>query len=301
MNLHHLYYFQGVANLQSFTKASELLYVSQPTLSYAISSLEKELGVSLILRNGRSATLTEDGKVFLGYINTALKDLESGIQFLRDRSDPAAHSVRILSDRIMAIVPEIKHFRQDFDCNNITFSLDRCTSESPEKHLLKGAYDIGFQRQQPISPGLEYIQIPEPGLVLIVPLDNALSIHESIDLREVDWGQKVVLRQPKTPDPRSYQIASLYQQAGYDVANAISSAETTLGVATLVEAGFGISVVPMLEHLDDYAIKILPITYPPSGSTYYMLRRRDPSSISASSRFFTYVATRYGQFDTIKL
>lgn len=301
MNLHHLRYFQAVANLQSFTKAAEFLYISQPTLSYAINALEKELGVNLIVRNGRSAALTEEGKVFLAHVDTALKSLEEGIHALNGRADPSLHVVRVLSDRIMVIVSEIKHFKADCDCSGIEFALDRCQSETPERQLLEGDYDIAFQSKEPVSPGLEYVVIPESRLVLLVPLDNPLANNESVDLRDVDWNQKVIYRQTKSPDPRTYQIASIYHQLGYDIRRASSRVETTLGVATLVEAGFGISIVPYLEHLEDFSLKILPITYPPNDSVHYMLRRRENSPLSAADRFFTYMANRHGQFEPIKL
>lgn len=47
MNLNQLYYFQTLAKTQHMTKAAQLLNISQPSLSYAIKELEKELGAPL--------------------------------------------------------------------------------------------------------------------------------------------------------------------------------------------------------------------------------------------------------------
>lgn len=47
MNLYHLRYFATLAHLEHYTKAAEILSITQPSLSHAISSLEKELGVKL--------------------------------------------------------------------------------------------------------------------------------------------------------------------------------------------------------------------------------------------------------------
>lgn len=47
MNLNTLYYFKVLAQLQHYSQAAELLYISQPSLSHAISALEKDLGVPL--------------------------------------------------------------------------------------------------------------------------------------------------------------------------------------------------------------------------------------------------------------
>ena len=47
MNLPQLYYFRKLAEVQHYTEAAKALYITQPSLSDSIASLEKELGVSL--------------------------------------------------------------------------------------------------------------------------------------------------------------------------------------------------------------------------------------------------------------
>jgi len=63
MELTSLRYFLCVARNLSFSRAAEQLYISQPTLSYHISNLEKELGAPLFLRDKRQLALTEAGKI----------------------------------------------------------------------------------------------------------------------------------------------------------------------------------------------------------------------------------------------
>jgi len=59
--------FVSVVNHRSFSKAADVCFLTQPTISARISSLEKELGVRLIDRTGREAFLTDYGKVFYKY------------------------------------------------------------------------------------------------------------------------------------------------------------------------------------------------------------------------------------------
>ena len=66
MNLYHLRYFVTLAHLEHYTKAAEILSITQPSLSHAISSLEKELGVKLFEKDGRNVVLTKCGQAFLG-------------------------------------------------------------------------------------------------------------------------------------------------------------------------------------------------------------------------------------------
>lgn len=67
MTLQQLYYAITVAEAGSMNKASELLYISQPSLTNAMKELEKEIGISIFNRSGRGVTLTNDGAEFLLY------------------------------------------------------------------------------------------------------------------------------------------------------------------------------------------------------------------------------------------
>lgn len=70
MNFTQINYFLTVAKCLSFTKAANLLYVSQPALSRQIIMMEDELGVKLFDRNNRSLQLTPSGRVMEEELNT---------------------------------------------------------------------------------------------------------------------------------------------------------------------------------------------------------------------------------------
>ena len=57
----------AAAELQSFTRAGEVLSLTQPAVSHHISQLEREFGVKLFIRSKNGLTLTEEGKVVLRY------------------------------------------------------------------------------------------------------------------------------------------------------------------------------------------------------------------------------------------
>jgi LysR family transcriptional activator of nhaA len=67
LNYHHLLYFWTVARLGSIARATEELYLSQPTISAQIHALEQSLGEKLFTRVGRNLTLTETGQVVFRY------------------------------------------------------------------------------------------------------------------------------------------------------------------------------------------------------------------------------------------
>lgn len=85
MNLSQLYYFRKLAELQHYTRAAKELFISQPTLSHAISALEDDLGVKLLEKSGRNVQLTEAGLEFKEYVDSALGTLDEGIAAIKKR------------------------------------------------------------------------------------------------------------------------------------------------------------------------------------------------------------------------
>ena len=84
MTLQELRYFCVTADVLHYTRAANLLYISQPSLSYAIGKLEKELGVPLFEKNGKKVSLTKYGKEFFPYAKRALSEVSNGIDHLQE-------------------------------------------------------------------------------------------------------------------------------------------------------------------------------------------------------------------------
>lgn len=78
MNAEQLEAFVFVALTGSFNKAASLLYISQPTVSMRIKSLENHLDCKLFQRTGNSISLTKDGEIFLPYAKKVLDSLQEG-------------------------------------------------------------------------------------------------------------------------------------------------------------------------------------------------------------------------------
>jgi DNA-binding transcriptional LysR family regulator len=82
--LQQLRILKAVATEKNFTKAAELLYLSQPSLSKQIKTLEKNLDILLINRENNKISLTENGKVFLQYSERILALCEESCRALID-------------------------------------------------------------------------------------------------------------------------------------------------------------------------------------------------------------------------
>src|SRR5579875_1786359 len=88
MEWHQIQYFQMVAETEHFTRAAEILSISQPALSRAISKLEEELGVQLFDRTGRNIVLNKYGKMFLQRVERSIQEIELGKQEIHDMIHP---------------------------------------------------------------------------------------------------------------------------------------------------------------------------------------------------------------------
>ena len=84
MELRQLKYFIKAAELQNFTDAAGLLFITQSTLSQQIKQLEDELRLPLFDRIAKRVRLTEAGKTFLPYARKTVKDAEDGREMLKD-------------------------------------------------------------------------------------------------------------------------------------------------------------------------------------------------------------------------
>lgn len=85
MELNQLKVFCAIIEKKSFSRASEILFLSQPTISYQIKSLEQELKTKLLDRSGREIIITGSGQVFYKYARRILQlvgEAEQAIQQL---------------------------------------------------------------------------------------------------------------------------------------------------------------------------------------------------------------------------
>src|SRR5690348_5212484 len=101
MEVHQLRYFCAVARHGTFTRASEIEHVAQPSLSQQILKLEAELGARLFDRLPRSAKLTVFGKAFLPKAERILRELREAKSELREMSGNEKGEV------VVGIIPTI--------------------------------------------------------------------------------------------------------------------------------------------------------------------------------------------------
>lgn len=188
MNIYNLRYFVTLARIRQYTKAAEELCITQPSLSHAISQMEKELGVKLFEKNGHKITLTQFGEEFLSYAEKTLDVLDDGIASIK-RSAMGNGTIGLGLVRPLGIsyVPRMaaafikKNPKLDID---FTFHTDVTGRLLDDMQL--GKYDLLFCSK----PSEEYHFTAEPvmkqRLVLITSKGHPLAkkMKRSINLAE---------------------------------------------------------------------------------------------------------------------
>ena len=129
LNLYKTFY--TVAKIGSFSKAANELYVSQPSISYAIKSLEKELDTQLFYRNSKGITLTDEAKELLKYIENSYTLLSIAEKTIKERKDLSYGTITIgVQSHIgqFFLFPYIEKFHSMFPGININV-VSRNTAE----------------------------------------------------------------------------------------------------------------------------------------------------------------------------
>ena len=214
LNLNQLYYFHKLAEMQHFTKAAEALFISQPSLTYSIKSLEKELNTPLFEKKGRNVVLTKYGRIFYEYVNRSIEELQAGTEIVKNYGSPTYGVVDLAFIYTMGhkFIPKlVSSFSNIEENKHITFNLEQNTSTEVIKLLKEGRCEIAISSFINEEKGLTFTAIAEEELVLIVSKDHPLAKHKKIDLSETRAYPYIVYAE----DSGLYkQIRNLFKEAG---------------------------------------------------------------------------------------
>lgn len=170
MEIKQLEIFVSVARNLSFSKAAEELFISQPSVSAQISSLEKSLGAQLLVRNTKEVSLTKAGLDFMAYASKILSLRDQAIQSVSGEDRSIHGSIDIISSTIPSqyLLPEvISSFKELWP--NIVFHLEQADSHRVERLMSGFRYDFGMVGTVPDGDRFSYYPVYDDELVLIMP------------------------------------------------------------------------------------------------------------------------------------
>lgn len=269
MNLFYLRYFVTLAHMQHYTKAAEQLCIAQPSLSHAISQMEKELGLPLFEKSGRKTTLTRFGEEFLACAERTLSTLDEGIASIQ-RSAHGEGLIRLGFLRTLGVefIPGLAAgFLKENPNSDIQFTFHTGVTKSLLDGLANRKFDLVFCSKPPAKLNLTAIRVQKQDLVLIVPKDHPLSSQHSIDLSETAPYPQIFFDESSGIRP---VVDQMFEQIGIEPHIAYETEEDQV-IAGLVAQGFGIAVVPYMDLLLKLNLKILQINSPSCERDLFMV------------------------------
>lgn len=269
MNLNHLNYFRVLAQLEHYTQAADKLSITQPSLSHAMSALEKDLGTYLFEKQGRNIKLTKYGKLYFEYVDRALMELEKGEKKLRELTNASTGTIEL--GYIYTLGPTfvpmlIKEFAKMEENQDIKFVFGQGTTKVLIEELKNEKFDMVLCSYVENECEVDFIPIQNEELVVIVSNEHPLAKNDSIDLIDLDKYPFIGFSEKSGIRPL---INNLFEKIDLKP-NIICEVEEDNAIAGLVEINYGIAVVPRISSLKNYNIKVLPIINPSHERFIYL-------------------------------
>ncbi len=276
--------FVQVSAHNSFSRAAEVLQLTQPSITARIQSLEREVGEEMFERGGRGVRLTDAGQAFLPFAERILQTLVDGRDAIDEVRNVQLGSLQLGSALTIStyVLPHILHtFRGRYAGVDVAIRTGR--SEQVLAMLQADEVQVGLVRSLS-HPDLETVHLYEDEIVLIVNPDHPFAASGATTVEEAA-SEPIVLFDRGS----SYfgLIHGLFRQAGVvpNVAMELDSLEAT---KRMVEEGLGIGLVPLVtieRELESGAlIKVGIVGAPPLKrpiSLIYKRNRKRPRTVQA--------------------
>lgn len=257
MTLLQLQYFQTLAHVLHYTQAAAELHIAQPSLSYSIKELEKELGVKLFEKDSRHIKLTIYGEQFLPYAERILSMLDEGVNVLHQMAGSAQQIIRLgyFHSISASLIPSIMLDIYGQDQNqNIRFQFAEAASFDLFQMLKKGELDFSFCLHQ--DEELESVVVMRQPLYLAVPEHHPLAKRESVTFQ--DFAREPVVMLDKPSNLRT-QLDRVYAKNGL-TPNMVFEVRECNAALQYVALHFGVSVLPRVPAMENERVVVLPIS-----------------------------------------
>lgn len=245
MELRYLRYFVAVAQTRNFTRAAEMLGISQPPLSQQILRLEREIGTPLLRRLTRGVELTEAGEAFYqdacqildltGHALEKAKGIARGVT--GKLSLGFASSVAFHQD----IFRLLHTFQQQFP--SVTLLPREASMSTLMQDLQEGLLDAAFVRLPcETSKAFHLKLIASEAMRIVLPASHPLSGQQEIRLTQLSDTPMVMF--PREVAPSLYEsIISACVRAGFQPQTGPQAPQISSAIG-MVAAGFGFALVP---------------------------------------------------------
>jgi DNA-binding transcriptional LysR family regulator len=239
-DMHQLRVFTAVAENLSFTRAAEVLFMTQSGVSHQIARLESSIGAELFTREARSVSLTRAGETLLHHARRLFIAMENAVAAARQAADSDSGTLRIGASitACQYIVPEaLREFRESFPA----YSLRITPGDGPlvTQGLLDGSLDLGIVvRQTQKKSKLIYHPLFSDTLGFIVSPLHKWARAGKVDRRELSQQRMILYNRQST----TFRLVEQYfVRARAELRDWIELGSIE-AIKELVKLGLGVSV-----------------------------------------------------------
>lgn len=298
MNLKQLEAFVQIADSGSFSKAAKDLFLTQPTISAHISSLEKELNTRLFVRNTKEVRLSDSGKLLYDYAKQIVVLQKKIEDTFAVREEKAQQCLTIAASTIPAqyLLPGIlARFNERYPTQQ--FKILESDSAKVVEQVVNNTVDIGFTGTVIDKRLCKYIPFYEDELVVITP-NTAKYVELKKRQENVFWVSEEALIMREAGSGTRKEAEKQLRRIGVNPTrlNVIASMESTEAIKRAVSNGMGISVMSKLAVEEEVAkgkLLAIPVSVEDVRRDINVIYNRNLQLSRVSERFIKTVKEMY--------
>ena len=274
MDIHHLKIFVSVYKNKSFTKASEELHISQPTISEHVKNLEHSLDCKLFDRLGRSIMPTKEGDVLYPKALQLLDDLDLIQEEITAAGTGIKGKLVIGASTIPGtyILPRVAYsFKKQFP--DIAFEILMEDSAKINNMILQHELLCGIVGARITSDKLDYFPLIEDEIILV----SAPKVHPAKSVSLDKLASMPFLQREIGSGTRQTFENFLAQKISTSHFNLVATLGSTSAVKQAVKEGLGVSVISRIavqEELDSGILHEIPIRNMEMKRNFYLVRQK---------------------------
>lgn len=287
ITLRQLSIFEMVAKHQSYTRAAEALFLTQPAISMQIKQLEEEVALPLFERVGRSIYLTEAGEELRQYASRILQQLneaEAVLEELRD-GQHGRLKIAVATTASYFALKLLGDFYKRFPGANIV--LDVTNRAGLLKHLDDNSSDMVIMGQPPEEIDVEAVAFLDNPLVVIAPPDHAMVGRKAVPAGEIQQ-ETFILREHGSGT--RIAMERFFEQQGYSISSVMEMSSNE-AINQAVEAGLGLGIMSRHALTAQAGPVILDVEGFPIQREWYLVHRKGKRLTALMQAFKTLVET----------
>lgn len=259
MDLGQIEAFVQVAQHRSFSKAADALFLTQPSVTARIQSLERDLGEALFERNGRGVRLTEMGATFLPYARRALKALQEGRDALEGMRNLDIGTLKLGSALTVStyVLPKIlKRYCSTYP--GVEVSVHTGRSEQVLQMVLNDDVHCALERTVQ-HPEIVTVPLYEDDLVLVAAPEHRFGRNGTAKIEEVGREPLILFDRGSS---YNQLIQGVFRQHGI-VPHTLMELDTIEATKKMVEEGLGIALLPKVSterEVEQGRLRIVSVT-----------------------------------------